>query len=262
MNYRIAHIKISLVALETIIYKETIRIMRIWVQTVAPPAITMTLYFFIFGKLIGSRVGTMGGHSYVDFIVPGLITMSIITNSYSNVVSSFFGSKFQRNVEEIMVAPVSPAVIVIGYSFGGMMRGFVVGLVVLLVSFAFTSFKIHNIGLLISVSILASLLFSLAGFTNALFSTSFDDVTMIPNFILTPLAYLGGVFYSIDLLGSPWKEISLANPILYIVDAFRHAFIGYSEIPFSYTFAILIFANTFLFSFNYYMIKRGYGLRT
>ena len=254
-------IKVPLIALQTIVYKEVSRILRIWIQTIVPPAITMSLYFFIFGRLVGSRVGEMGGHDYIDFIVPGLLMMAIITNSYSNVVSSFFGSKFQRNIEEIMVAPVPPVVIIIGYAIGGVARGFIVGFVVLGVSLFFTELKVHSYTVLGSFSVLAALLFSLAGFTNAIFSKRFDDVTIIPTFVLTPLTYLGGVFYSIELLDSPWREISFFNPILYLVDAFRYGFLGRSEIPIYYALSMMLLMNLLLFVFNYYLVKKGYGLR-
>ena len=254
-------IKVSLIALQTIVYKEVSRILRIWIQTVVPPAITMSLYFFIFGRLVGSRVGEMGGHDYIDFIVPGLLMMSVITNSYSNVVSSFFGSKFQRNVEEIMVAPVPPIVIIVGYAMGGIARGLIVGLVVLGVSLFFTDLKVHSYTVLAFFSIVAALLFSLAGFTNAVFSKRFDDVTIIPTFVLTPLTYLGGVFYSIELLDSPWREISFFNPILYLVDAFRYGFLGSSEIPIYYASSMMVLVTLVLFLFNYYLVKKGYGLR-
>ena len=254
-------LRVPIIALQTIIYKEISRIVRIWIQTIIPPAITMSLYFFIFGRLVGSRVGDMGGHDYIDFIVPGLLMMSIITNSYSNVVSSFFGSKFQRNVEEIMVAPVPPLVIIVGYAMGGVARGFIVGLVVLGVSLFFTELQVHSYGVIALFSIFAAFLFSLAGFTNAIFSKRFDDVTIVPTFILTPLTYLGGVFYSIELLESPWREISFLNPILYLVDAFRYGFLGRSEIPIFYTSIIMVIATLLLFVFNYYLVKKGYGLR-
>ncbi len=255
--------KIYFVALQTIMNKEIMRILRIWIQTIAPPAITMCLYFFIFGKLIGSRIGQMGNHDYINFIIPGLIMMSIITNSYANVVSSFFGSKFQKNIEEIMVAPVPPSAIIIGYISGGIVRGFLVGSVVLLVSLAFvTKLQIYNIAVLLTFALLAATLFSLGGFLNAIFSRRFDDVTIVPSFILTPLTYLGGVFYSIDLLSSPWKEISLFNPILYLVDAFRYGFIGYSDIPIQYAFFIVLISTILLYILSYILIKKGYRMRT
>ncbi len=249
------------ITLYTIVYKEVSRIVRIWMQTLVPPVITMSLYFFIFGRLVGSRIGNMGEHSYLDFIIPGLIMMSIITNSYANVVSSFFGSKFQKNIEEMMIAPVTPGVIIMGYVAGGIARGFLVGIIVLLVSLLFTDLHVHSFSVLALFSFLSATLFSLAGFTNAIFSKRFDDIAIIPTFVLTPLTYLGGVFYSIDLLSSPWKEISLFNPILYLVNAFRYGFLGHSDISISYAFGIVLTANLVLYSFNYYLIQRGYGLR-
>ena len=254
-------LRLNLVALYTILRKEVIRILRIWIQTIVPPAITMSLYFFIFGRLIGTRVGEMGGYSYINFIVPGLIMMTIITNAYANVASSFFGSKFQKNIEEIMVAPVSPITIILGYIAGGIFRGLAVGSVVFLVSLLFTQIHIHSLFILFFFSLQAVLLFSLAGLTNAIFSKRFDDISIIPTFILTPLSYLGGAFYSINLLSSPWKEISLFNPIFYLVDAFRFGFLGSSDVSIYYACIIINMAILILFLLNYILIKRGYGLR-
>ena len=253
--------KVYFISLYTIVYREVMRIVRIWLQTLVPPVITMSLYFFIFGRLVGSRIGEMANHNYLDFIIPGLIMMSIITNSYGNVVSSFFGSKFQKNIEEMMVAPVTPGVLIMGYTAGGIARGFLVGVVVLIVSLFFTKLRIHSLSVIISFSFLSATLFSLAGFTNAIFSKKFDDISIIPTFVLTPLTYLGGVFYSIDLLSSPWKEISLFNPILYLVNAFRYGFLGHSDISVIYAFTIVSAATALLYAFNYYLIYRGYGLR-
>jgi len=190
----------NLIALQSILYKETNRFMRIWVQTLVPPAITMTLYFVIFGALVGSRIGDMGGFSYMEFIVPGLIMMSVITNSYSNVASSFFSAKFQRNVEELLVAPVPNYIIVLGYVGGGVARGILVGLIVSLLSLFFVDIKVHHLFILMSTVVLTATLFSLAGLINAIFAKTFDDISIIPTFVLTPLTYLGGMFYSQSLL--------------------------------------------------------------
>lgn len=212
----------NLIALQSILYKEINRFMRIWVQTLVPPAITMTLYFVIFGALVGSRIGDMGGFSYMEFIVPGLIMMSVITNSYSNVASSFFSAKFQRNVEELLVAPVPNYIIVLGYVGGGVARGILVGLIVSLLSLFFVDITVHHLFILMSTVVLTATLFSLAGLINAIFAKTFDDVSIIPTFVLTPLTYLGGVFYSLSLLPEFWQYVSQLNPIVYMVNAFRY----------------------------------------
>ena len=214
----------NLVALQSILSKEITRYFRIWVQTLLPPAITMTLYFVIFGNLIGSRVGEMGGVSYMAYITPGIIMMSVITNSYSNVVSSFFSAKFQRHIEELLVAPVPNIYILLGYIGGGVSRGLLTGAIVTLVSLFFVDLQIHNVAVVCIVILLTSTLFALGGFINAVFAKKFDDISIVPTFILTPLTYLGGVFYTITLLPDVWQKISLANPILYMVNAFRYGF--------------------------------------
>ena len=219
------------IALLTILRKEVIRFMRIWQQTLIPPAITTSLYFIIFGNLIGPRIGDMGGFTYMEFIVPGLILMSVLTSAYANVSSSFFSAKFQRSVEEQLVSPVPNYIILLGYTGGGILRGLLVGLVVTLVSLLFSRLTIHSLSVMVSVSVLTATLFSLAGFLNGLLARNFDDVTIIPNFVLTPLTYLGGVFYSISLLPAVWQWLSHANPILYMVNAFRFGFLGISDIP-------------------------------
>ena len=214
----------NLVALNTIVYREVRRFTRIWPQTLLPPAITMVLYFVIFGNLIGRQIGDMGGFTYMEYIVPGLIMMSVITNSYGNVVSSFFGSKFQRSIEELMVSPVSPHTILIGYTLGGVLRGLMVGIIVTLLSLFFTDLQVHHLGVTILVVVLTATIFSLLGFINAVFARNFDDVSRSSRRSwLTPLTYLGGVFYSISLLPPFWQTVSLANPVLHMVNAFRYA---------------------------------------
>lgn len=218
------------VAYKTIVYKEVHRFVRIWPQTILPPAVTTSLYFAIFGNLIGSRIGQMSGFSYIEFIAPGLIMMAVITNSYANVVSSFFSSKFQKHIEEMLVAPIPNTVILAGYITGGVARGFSVGLVVTAVAMFFTDLQIHSIIVTLIIALLGSVLFSLGGMINASFAKSFDDISIIPVFVLTPLTYLGGVFYSISLLPSFWEKLSLFNPILYMVNAFRYGILGKSDI--------------------------------
>lgn len=236
--------------------------MRIWVQTLVPPAITISLYFIIFGTLIGSRIGKMGGYDYMTFIVPGLIMMSVITNSYSNVASSFFSAKWQRNVEEMLVAPVPNWVIVAGYVGGGMTRGILVGLIVTLISLIFVDFQIHNIWVIIVTVSLTSATFSLGGLINAVFANSFDDISIIPTFILTPLTYLGGVFYSINLLPEFWQGVSQINPVVYMVNAFRYGFLGISDVSLTLAFSVLGGFIITLFIIAMTLISKGIGLRS
>ena len=250
------------IALNTILIKECTRFLRIWVQTLVPPAITMTLYFVIFGSLIGSRIGEMGGFNYMEFIVPGLIMMSVITNSYSNVASSFFSAKFQRNVEELLVAPVPNYVIVLGYIGGGMLRGLLVGLIVTVVSMLFVDIQIHNYWVLVSTVLLTSMVFSLAGLINAIFAKTFDDISIIPTFVLTPLTYLGGVFYSLSLLPELWQNISQVNPIVYMVNAFRYGFLGVSDVNLNVAVAMIVGFTAIFFSLALYLINKGIGIRS
>ena len=250
------------VAYQTIVIKEVKRFARIWVQTVLPPAITTSLYFVIFGNLIGPRIGEMGGFRYMDFIVPGLIMMSVITNSYSNVVSSFYSAKFQRNIEEMLVSPVPNYIILIGYVSGGVARGLAVGLVVTLVSLLFSDLTVYSLGVLVSVVLLSSIVFSLGGFINGVFARSFDDVSIVPTFVLTPLTYLGGVFYSISMLPDFWQWVSLANPILYMVNTFRYGFLGISDIGLWTAYTIMVVFTGGLFVFALGLLNRGVGIRT
>jgi ABC-2 type transport system permease protein len=252
----------NLIALQSILYKETNRFMRIWVQTLVPPAITMTLYFVIFGALVGSRIGEMGGFSYMEFIVPGLIMMSVITNSYSNVASSFFSAKFQRNVEELLVAPVPNYIIVLGYVGGGVARGILVGLIVSLLSLFFVDIKVHHLFILMSTVVLTATLFSLAGLINAIYAKTFDDISIIPTFVLTPLTYLGGVFYSLSLLPEFWQYVSKVNPIVYMVNAFRYGFLGVSDVNLVFAFSVILGFIVVFFSFAMYLINKGTGLRS
>ncbi|PCJ46605.1 MAG: ABC transporter permease [Gammaproteobacteria bacterium] len=250
------------IALSSIVHKEIQRYTRIWVQTLLPSSITMTLYFVIFGSLIGERIGTMDGYSYMEFIVPGLIMMSVITNSYSNVVSSFFSSKFQRSIEEMMVAPVPNIIILLGYVAGGVSRGILTGTIVTIVALFFIDIEISNPWIVILVVILTSLMFSLAGFVNAVFAKSFDDISIVPTFILTPLTYLGGVFYSISLLPEFWQKVSMANPVLYMVNAFRYGFLGSSDINIWLAISLIIFFIISLSGFAMYLLNKGIGLRS
>jgi ABC-2 type transport system permease protein len=249
-------------AFRTIVTKEILRFTRIWVQTVLPPAITTALYFIIFGKLIGAQIGDMEGFRYIDFIVPGLILMSVITNSYANVVSSFYSSKFQRYVDELLIAPLPSWVILSGYVAGGVARGVVVGVVVTGVSLFFSDFSIHSYGVTLLVFVLTSILFALGGFINAVYANSFDDISIIPTFVLTPLTYLGGVFYSITLLPEFWQTLSLANPVLYMVNAFRYGLLGVSDIPLWTAFLIILGFIAVLFAFGMSLLQRGVGIKS
>ncbi len=254
-------IQALLTAFNTIVVREIRRFTRIWAQTLLPPAVTMTLYFIIFGNLIGSRIGQMGGFDYMAFIVPGLIMMAVITNSYANVVSSFFSMKFQRSIEELLVSPVPNWVILAGYVCGGMARGLGIGLIVTLLSLAFTNLTIHSLPMMVATVFLTSALFALGGFINAMLATKFDDISIVPTFVLTPLTYLGGVFYSIELLPEFWQGVSMANPILYMVNGFRYGILGVSDVnPFVSLGMILVFIVV-LAAISLRMLARGKGIR-
>jgi ABC-2 type transport system permease protein len=255
------NIRLNLVAMQTIVRKEVIRVLRIWVQTIVPPAITMTLYFIIFGNLIGRRIGTMDGFDYMQYIAPGLIMMAVITTSYGNVVSSFFAAKFGRHVEEMLVAPMSNATIIIGHVAGGVLRGVLVGTLVTVIALFFTRLKVEHPFITVSIVLLSSVVFALAGFINAVFARKFDDISIIPTFVLTPLTYLGGVFYSISLLPEFWQKVSLANPILYMVNAFRFGILGKSDIGIAAAYGILILFSTALFTTCLVLMRRGVGIR-
>ncbi|WP_031568533.1 ABC transporter permease [Rheinheimera texasensis] len=251
-----------LIALQSILNKETNRFLRIWVQTLVPPAITMTLYFVIFGNLIGSQIGQIHGFSYMEFIVPGLIMMSVITNSYANVASSFFSAKFQRNVEELLVAPVPNYIIVLGFVGGGVARGVLVGLIVTVLSLFFVDIRIHHLWVIVSTVLLTSAVFSLGGLINAVYAKTFDDISIVPTFVLTPLTYLGGVFYSLSLLPELWQGVSTLNPIVYMVNAFRYGFLGHSDVSLTLAYAVLIGLIVVLFGIAMRLIRRGTGLRS
>jgi len=251
----------QLISLGTLGNKEIQRVMRIWVQTLVPPAITMTLYFLIFGTLIGRRIGQMAGFDYMEYIAPGLILMSVITNSYGNVVSSFFSAKYNRHLEEMLVAPMPNWVIVVGHMVGGMVRGLLVGLVVTGIALFFTQLPVHNLFIAVSVIILTSAVFSLGGLINAIFARKFDDVSIIPSFVLAPLTYLGGVFYSVSLLPEFAQQLSLLNPILYMVNAFRFGVLGVSDINIWVAYLIILAFLGGLFTLSLVLIHRGVGIR-
>jgi ABC-2 type transport system permease protein len=261
-------LRTNLIGLQTIVIKEVTRLIRIWPQTIVPPVMTTTLYYIIFGKIIGSRVGAMGGVPYMQFIVPGLVMMSVINNSYANVVSSFFSSKFQRNVEEMLVSPMSSSVILLGYMSGGIVRALLVGCMVLIVSMFFVdTLSIYSIPITIAVAMLTAALFSIGGFINAMLARKFDDVAIIPTFVLTPMTYLGGVFYSITLLPQPWEAVSRLNPIVYMVSVFRYGILkdrlspDMIDINIEIAFGAIALFLVGLFSLTLWMLNRGMGLR-
>ncbi|MGT1998038.1 ABC transporter permease [Enterobacter hormaechei subsp. xiangfangensis] len=250
------------VALKSIWAKEINRFMRIWVQTLVPPVITMTLYFIIFGNLIGSRIGEMHGFTYMQFIVPGLIMMAVITNAYANVASSFFSAKFQRNIEELLVAPVPTHVIIAGYVGGGVARGLCVGILVTAISLFFVPFQVHSWLFVALTLLLTAILFSLAGLLNAVFAKTFDDISLIPTFVLTPLTYLGGGFYSLTLLPPFWQALSHLNPIVYMISGFRFGFLGITDVPLFTTVVVLAVFIVAFYLLCWYLIQRGRGLRS
>lgn len=249
------------VALLTLVQKEIRRFMRIWPQTLLPPAITMSLYFVIFGNLVGSRIGQMSGFSYMQFIVPGLIMMAVITNSYSNVSSSFFSAKFQKSIEELIMSPVPLHLILWGYVIGGVARGVLVGAIVTAMSLFFTQLSIYNVFVTVYTVIITSLLFSLGGLINAVYAKSFDDISIIPTFVLTPLTYLGGVFYSISALSTFWQNLSLINPIVYMVNAFRYGILGHSDVNVAMSLSVVTLFCVVLYGIAYYLLARGSGMR-
>lgn len=255
-------LRIQWVAFSTILIKEVRRFLRIWQQTLLPPAITMALYFIIFGTFIGSRIGEMNGTDYMSFIVPGLIMMSVITNAYGNVASSFFSNKFQRSVEEMLVSPIHPLTILSGFVLGGVVRGICVGIIVTLCSLYFSDISIHSIAIMLVVLVLSAILFSLGGFINAMFANKFDDISIVPTFVITPLTYLGGVFYSIQLLPEPWQSLSQLNPILYIVNSFRYGILGISDVGIVTSIVMLSVFIVILTTISVMLINRGKGIRS
>ncbi|MBR0344749.1 MAG: ABC transporter permease [Rudaea sp.] len=253
----------NLIALGTIARREVMRILRIWSQTLLPPAITMTLYFIIFGSLIGSRIGEMApGISYIEYIAPGLIMMAVIQNAYGNITSSFFGAKFQRFIEEMLVSPMASWTILAGYVTGAVLRGFMVGVIVLLISLFFTKIHLYHPLVTLSTFLLAAVIFALLGFVNSIYARKFDDIAIIPTFVLTPLTYLGGVFYNVAQLPSPWKEISHLNPILYMVNTFRYGLLGVSDIDLTWAYVVMLAFVVVLAAYCLSLLHRGVGLRT
>jgi len=247
---------------QTILIKEITRILRIWPQTLIPPVITMTLYFVIFGSIIGRRVGEMNGIDYMEFIVPGLIMLSVITNSYGNITSSFFGAKFGRHIEELLISPLPPWIILAGYVSGALFRALGVGALVWLVAGYFSGFHMHNLAITLSILLLTAIVFALGGFINAMFAQKFDDIAIIPTFVLQPMTYLGGVFFSVGLLPGIWATLALGNPILYMVNALRYGMLGISDVPMVLAYAMVIGFAVLLGGISLWLLRRGTGLRT
>ena len=249
------------IAYQTIVRKEFLRFARIWIQTILPSVITIFLYITIFGNFIGSRIGEIKGFSYIDYIIPGLVIMPIISNSYMNVVGSFYSSRFQRSCEELLVSPVPNSIILLGYITGGVIRAFVVGVAVFVVTTFFTDIEIANLSFVILITFLTAFLFSTAGFINAVFAKSFDDINIITTFVLTPLTYLGGTFYSIEELPQFWQDVSVVNPIAYIISAYRYGFLGLEESSIMWSLFIIISLIIILYVIALMLLSRGIGIK-
>lgn len=254
--------KLYFTALKSLAAKETNRYLRIWIQTLVPPVITTSLYFVIFGNLIGGRIGEIEGFSYMEFIVPGLIMMSVITSSYSNVASSFFSQKLQKNIEELLIAPVPTHVIIWGFVIGGLGRSILVGTLVTIISLFFVPLHVYSWFIVIVTLLMTAILFSLAGLLNGVFAKSYDDVSIVPTFVLQPLTYLGGVFYAISMLPPFWQSVSKINPIVYMVSGFRYGFLGQTDVPIAFSLSILVLFTIILYSVCWYLINKGRGLRS
>ncbi len=248
-------------AFAMLVTREILRFSRIWLQTILPPMIMTSLYFVVFGHLIGPRVGKIDGVPYINFLVPGLILMAVITQSYANVVSSFYGAKFARHIEELLVSPMPHWLIILGYLAGGVARGLSVGAAVTLVALFFANLQVHDVLALILVAALTSAVFSLGGMINAIYANSFDHISIVPTFVLTPLTYLGGVFYSIHMLPPFWQQVSLFNPILYIINGFRYAMLGISDVPVYTAYLILLLTIVILFAYTLRLFRKGIGMR-
>ncbi len=255
-------LRIQWIAFKTILNKEVNRFMRIWAQTLLPPLINQSLYFVIFGGFIGSQIQSIQGVSYMSFILPGLVMMAVINSSFANVVSSFFGSKFQKSIEELMVSPTSKEVILLGYTIGGVLRGLLVGILVFLVAFFFIEIEVQHPFFIFTFVFLTALLFALAGFLNGLLARKFDDISVFQTFILTPLTYFGGVFYSIESLPPLFQTLSKFNPILYMVDGFRYGFFGFSDVNVWMSFGVLVGCCLLVGGICWDMLRRGYGLKS
>jgi ABC-2 type transport system permease protein len=251
----------NMIALKTLLIKEILRFMRIWSQTLIPPAITMSLYFIIFGKFIGSQIHQIHGFTYIQYIVPGLVMMSVMTNAYANTATSFFLTKFNKSIEEMVVSPMSNLALLLGFMLGGTVRGVLIGIIVTLISLLFTHMPIHHPSIMISMALLAAMVFSLGGLINGIYAKRFDDISFIPTFILTPLTYLGGVFYSIQQLPPLWHAISLFNPILAMVDTFRFSLLDISDVSIYFGFSLVIVCFIVMFFWAWILLYKGVGIK-
>jgi len=254
--------KEKFISFYTIVRKDVFRIVRLWPQTLLPSLVTSTLYFLIFGTFLGSRIGHVGDVPYMNFVMPGLVMLAVVTNAFSNVATTFFTAKFfTRNIEEILVSPTPPWVIIAGFVSGGVVRGLMVGVLVMLASLFFGTFVIHNGAVIFAFLLITSVVFSLAGLVNGIYAKNFDGISIVPTFVLTPMVYLGGVFYSVTILPEPWQTISHFNPIFYIINGFRYGFLGFSDVSLSASFSVLIALAVLLFLANLYLMKKGLGLK-
>jgi ABC-2 type transport system permease protein len=260
MNSRIIIYR-QMIALQTLISREIQRFMRIWTQTLLPPAITMSLYFIIFGKLIGPQIRLIDGYEYIQYIIPGLIMMSIMTTAYANTSSSFFLTKFNKSIEEMLVSPMPNLVILCGFTLGGTLRGLMIGVIVLGISLFFTTLTIHHLSIVISMAILSAMVFSIGGLINAIYAKRFDDISFIPTFLLTPLTYLGGVFFSIKQLSPGWRYLATFNPILAMVDTFRFGILGVSDLSIIWGFSLVIMLLILLFIWALVLLNKGVGIK-
>lgn len=251
----------NIIALKTVMTKEVLRFMRIWSQTLLPPAITMSLYFIIFGKFIGSQLKDIQGYSYIQYIVPGLVMMSAMTSAYSNTASSFFLNKFNKSIEEMLVSPMPNLIILLGYMLGGTLRGLLVGMIVFLIAFLFTHVPIHHVFITASMLLLSCMVFSLGGLINAIYAKRFDDISFIPTFILTPLTYLGGVFYSVQQLPPLWRSISMFNPVLEMVDTFRFGLLGIADVNIVFGFILIFVLLIGMFFWSSLLLNKGVGIK-
>jgi ABC-2 type transport system permease protein len=248
----------------TIVRKDVIRIFRIWPQTLLPSVVTSVLYFLVFGTVLGSRIGEMQGVDYMTFVVPGLVMLGVVTTSYANTSFTFFSSKFfARSIDEILVSPTPPWLLIAGFTAGGVVRGMLVGLSVLLVSLFFTglSLSIHSLEVIFIFALLTSLIFSLAGLVNGIYAKSIDGINIVPTFVLTPLVYLGGIFYSVQSLPAWWQNITYANPLFYLVNGFRYGFLGITDVSLITSASMLVTFAAILVGINWYLVRTGLGLK-
>jgi ABC-2 type transport system permease protein len=246
----------------TIVRKDAARMFRIWPQTFLPSIITSVLYFLIFGSFLGSSIGEVQGVPYILFVVPGLVMLAVVTQSYANTSFVMFTSKFfGRNIDEILVSPTPPWILVAGYIAGGVVRGVVVGVLVLLVSLFFTHLVVYSYLTILLFLVLTSLVFSLAGLVNGVYAKSMDGISIVPTFVLTPLVYLGGVFYSVESLAPFWRAVTQVDPIFYIINGFRYGFLGASDVPILYSTGLLLLFTAVFTGIAIYLIRNGLGLK-